>query len=333
MTHDGHRRDPVMHDVGRLAGVSQMTVSRVLNDRPHVRPETRARVERAIEHLGYRRNAAARALATGSPCALGVVAARAALPGSSDVLLALEEAARRRERAVTVATVGSMTTAAVQEAVGHLDGLGVDGVVLVAPQPPAPGESLRLPTGVPVVVVDGPPHAGLPSVVVDQAAGARLMTEHLLGLGHRTVHHVAGLVGSPGADERAAGWKDALEAAGRPVPPLLRGSWTAAGGHAAGRRLARDPCVTAVFAADDRTALGVVRALQEAGRRVPEDVSVGGFEDVPEAPFVGPALSSVSLRAPQLGEAGIATLLALVDGGGATPGARARTTAPLLVVR
>lgn len=334
MTTTTPRRAPVMHDVALVAGVSHQTVSRVLNHHPGVRAETRARVEQVVRDMGYRRNAAARTLVTRASSVLGVVAAGTTLFGPASTLLAIERAARRRGYAVTVASLADLSPEAVSEAFGYLDELGVAGVVVIAPQRTAADTMLRLPHQVPVVAVDGGLDADLPIVRVDQAAGARLMTEHLLQLGHRTVHHVAGPADWLEAEERVAGWQAALLEAGRPVPPLLRGDWTAARGHLLGGRLVHDPTVTAVFAANDHTALGLLRAFQEAGRRVPEDVSVGGFDDIPEAPFLGPALTSVRQGFASLGEVGIATLLEMVDGGrppvGRTPG---RTTAPELMVR
>ncbi|MFC6851394.1 substrate-binding domain-containing protein [Aquipuribacter hungaricus] len=183
---------------------------------------------------------------------------------------------------------------------------------------------------VPVVAVDGGLEADLPVVCVDQAAGARVLTEHLLGLGHRTVHHVAGPEGWLDAEQRVAGWSGALQDAGAPVPPTVRGDWTPASGYAAGLALAVDPEVTAVFAGNDQMALGVVRALQACRRRVPQDVSVVGFDDVPEAEFVGPGLTTIHQNFAEVGRRSIRHLLALVHGGQAPPDG---VVAPELVVR
>jgi DNA-binding LacI/PurR family transcriptional regulator len=323
-----------MHDVARLAGVSHQTVSRVLNELPGVRETTRARVDAAIRELGYRPNVAARALVTDVSRAIGVVAADTTLFGPASMLLAIEQSARRRGRDVTVASLTDLDAASVADAFDYLERLRVGGIIVMAPQRTAADAMLALPEDTPVVAVDGGLVADLPIVCVDQGRGAGLVTAHLLDLGHRTVHHVAGPSDWLEAEERVAGWRAALRAAGREVPDLLRGGWTAERGYAAGRRLARDPEVTAVFAANDQTALGVIRALQDGGRRVPEDVSVAGFDDVPEGPYYGPALTTVRQGFPQLGDLAVATLLELVAGGnvprGRVPG---RTVAPTLVVR
>lgn len=323
-----------MHDVARLAGVSHQTVSRVLNGSPGVRPATRERVEAAIAELGYRPNAAARALVTDRSAAVGVVVADTTLFGPASILLAVEQSVRRRGCEVNVASLPDLDAASVADAFAYLEELRVGGVVVVAPQRTAADVMLALPEGTPVVAVDGGLVADLPIVCVDQAHGAALVTEHLLDLGHETVHHVAGPPDWLEAEERVAGWRATLRDAGRPVPEPVGGGWTAADGYAAGQRLARDPDVSAVFAANDPTALGVVRALQEAGRRVPDDVSVAGFDDVPEAPFYGPALTSVRQNFPELGELAVATLLDLVAGAEVPLGrVPARTVTPSLAVR
>ncbi|WP_336921701.1 LacI family DNA-binding transcriptional regulator [Aquipuribacter sp. SD81] len=327
-------RAPVMHDVARLAGVSHQTVSRVLNDHPHVREETRRRVEEAIATLGYRPNAAARTLVTSRTRTLGVVAAGTTLFGPASTMLAIEQAARSHGYSVTVASLPDLSTEAVSEAFGYLESLRVAGVVVIAPQRTAADAMLELPADLPVVAVDGGLDADLPIVCVDQAEGARLMTEHLLALGHRTVHHVAGPADWLEAEERVVGWRQMLEAAGRPVPEVVRGDWSARSGYERGRALAADPDVTAVFTANDQVALGVLRALEEAGRRVPGDVSVGGFDDVPEAEFYGPGLTSVRQGFGDVGERSIATLLSLLEGRAVELGrVPSRTVAPRLVRR
>jgi DNA-binding LacI/PurR family transcriptional regulator len=145
-----------------------------------------------------------------------------------------------------------------------------------------------------VVVVEGDPELGLPVVTVDEHHGAVSATRHLLDLGHRTVWHVAGprdWLGAAQIRERA--WRETVEAAGAQAPPVLVGAWTARSGYEHGRVLAANDEVTAVFTANDQMALGVLRALHERGRRVPDDVSVVGFDDIPEAAYFSPALTTV----------------------------------------
>ncbi|SEP61089.1 transcriptional regulator, LacI family [Streptomyces sp. yr375] len=282
-----------MTEVARAAGVSQKTVSRVVNGEPHVSPEVRDRVLRAVRELDYRPNTAARALLLGRYRRIGVVSPGSALHGPTSLLLGLEQAVRRAGYAFALATTREGRGSAV--AAESLLEQGVDGVVLV--EPVDVGTPTRLHTDLPVVGLCGPVDtAGGRSAVVrtDGVAGARLATEHLLALGHRTVWHVPGPQNWFGARDRVQGWREALAAADAPEPALpAEGDWTPASGFAAGRELARLPDVTAVFAANDDTAIGLLRAFAEAGRTVPHDVSVVGFDDIPVAAYLTPPLTTL----------------------------------------
>lgn len=325
------RRLPVMGDVARLAGVSHMTVSRVLNDPESVRPETRERVLWAIEQLGYRRNTAARSLVTRRSQTLGVVCFDTTLYGPASMLNGIEHAAEEAGYAVSVASLRRPTAEAATQAVQRLVDQSVDGLVLIAPQAAEAMAFVRaLPTSVPVVAVEN----ALPnvtSVSVDQVLGARMLTEHLLSLGHETVHHVRGPSDWSEANGRVEGWLATLEEHGRPVPRELAGDWSARSGYLAGQKLARDRRVTAVFAANDSMALGVLRALHEAGVRVPEDVSVVGFDDTPEAAFMIPPLTTVSQPFREVGRRSIEILLGEIEGGEEAPASV--VIPPELVVR
>jgi DNA-binding LacI/PurR family transcriptional regulator len=308
-------RLPVMGDVARLAGVSHMTVSRVLNEPGSVRPETRERVLLAIRQLGYRRNSAARSLVTRRSQTLGVVCFDTTLYGPASMLNGIEHAAEEAGYSVSVASLRRPTAEAATQAVQRLVDQAVDGLVLIAPQAAEAMAFVRaLPTDVPVVAVEN----ALPnvtSVSVDQELGARLLTEHLLSLGHETVHHVRGPSDWSEANGRVQGWLAALEENGRTAPRELPGDWSARSGYLAGQKLARDGLVTAVFAANDSMALGVLRALHEAGARVPEDVSVVGFDDIPEAAFMTPPLTTVSQPFRAVGRRSIEILLDEIEGG------------------
>jgi DNA-binding LacI/PurR family transcriptional regulator len=248
------RRRPGSTDVARLAGVSQKTVSRVVNGEPYVKEEVRLRVQAAMRELGYRRNDAARALNSGRTQRIGVVCLGTALFGPATQLVAIERALRTTGYSVSI--VNTLEGDTVADAIEHLLVQGVDGIILSEP--------------------------------IGRAA-----TEHLLGLGHRTVWHVAGPHRWWAARERMAGWRQALADAGAPEPPVLEGDWLPASGYAAGQQLAADDDVTAIFVANDDMAIGVLRALTEAGRSVPEDVSIVGFDDIPTAAFLTPPLTTV----------------------------------------
>ncbi|BAJ33143.1 MULTISPECIES: LacI family DNA-binding transcriptional regulator [Kitasatospora] len=337
MDETGERRPPTMADVAQVAGVSHQTVSRVLSDHPNVREATRERVLRAIAELGYRPNSAARTLVTRRSRTLGVVAANTTLFGPASILAGLERAARREDYLVASVGLEELTEHALASALERLGSWGVDGAVVMTPHRHTVTALARLPQPFPVVTVAGGHDLDLPGVAVDQVGGARAVTEHLIGLGHTRIWHVAG----PGewieAEGRLRGWRAALEAAGLPVPAHLAGDWSPASGHAAGREIARAfrsgaaSRPTAVFAANDHMALGVLRALHEAGVRIPLDVAVAGFDDLPEGAYLTPPLTTVRQDFPAVGREGIALLLRLIDEP-ATPVAHL-SVRPELVVR
>jgi DNA-binding LacI/PurR family transcriptional regulator len=285
-------RPSAMSDVARLAGVSHMTVSRVLNDHPHVRPQTRQRVLDAMRKLDFKPNTAARTLATRRSNTLGIVTVDTTLFGPAAMVYGFEQAARAAGYFVTIATVRSLTPKAVVSAVSRLREQAVEGVVAIVPDDAGVDALRSVASDLPVIAIGVGDGIDVPTVGVDNAAGAALATEHLLRLGHTTVHHVAGPQSWPEARERLSGWRQALQAAGAPVPEWLVGTWSARSGYVLGRQLLGD-AVTAVFCANDHMALGVLRAFAEAGRQVPADVSVVGFDDIPEAPFMIPPLTTV----------------------------------------
>ena len=205
--------------------------------------------------------------------------------------------------------------------------------MLIAPMISAAVAVHGLPTGVPAVVVESDAAGDLPSVSVDQVAGARLAVEHLLTLGHETVVHIAGPRDWLEARDRVDGWRLALEAAGRPVPPVIVGDWSPRSGYEVGQSLADRRDVTAVFCANDQQALGMLRALHERGVRVPEDVSVVGFDDIPEAEYFSPPLTTIRQDFDEVGRRCVAALLELLDAGPPAERGHPSPVAPTLVVR
>jgi DNA-binding LacI/PurR family transcriptional regulator len=327
----GTGRAPSMQDVAELAGVSHQTVSRVINRQTNVRSQTRARVLAAMQQLGYRPNTAARALVTGRSRTLGVVTLDTTLFGPASTLHAVERAAREAGYFVSIASLRSIARASLHDALNRLADQAVEGVIVIAPLTSAEDALQGLPDGLPVVAVEGNPQAELAAVSVDQIAGGRIATEHLLAEGHRTVWHVAGPGDWLEAQGRVTGWEAALRAAGREVPPPLSGDWSARSGYEAGRLLARMSEVDAVFVANDHMSLGLLRAVHEQGRRVPADLSVVGFDDIPEAAYFLPPLTTVRQ---DFGEVGRLSLQALLDQirSGARNGQR-HVVDPTLVVR
>lgn len=290
------RSAPSIGDVAAVAGVSAQTVSRVSTGYPGVRPETRKRVLAAMEEVGYVPNSAARALKHGAFRTIGLIAHQLARTGESSTVEAVVDAARQEDYSVTLVDVRTPTSRDVTEAVAGLAHMAIDGLIIIRAELTTP-EDLTLPPQIPVVVSDSHFVGHHPAVATDQAAGSRMAVRHLLDLGHRTVSHLAGPEESLPAAERQSAWRAALESSGRPVPPVYRGDWTAESGYRLGARVAaavRAGDVTAVFCANDQMALGLCRALYEAGLQVPRDVSVVGFDDIPEAGYFWPPLTSVA---------------------------------------
>jgi len=329
---------PVMTDVARLAGVSHQTVSRVVNDSPHVSAQTRTRVLAAMEQLGYRRNAVARALATRRSGTLGVITFDTVLHGPVTTLYGVEQAAGALGLGVSIAVVDRVSSDAVVRALSRLEDQSVEGVIALATQEDAVRALTAGLRALPTVFVGGlagASEADAPAVGTDQLTGARGATRHLLELGHRTVHHLAGPQDWLDGRWRVEGWREALRTAGAEEPELVEGDWSARSGYVGMREmLTADPTLTAVFAANDQMALGALRALDEVGRRVPEHVSIVGFDDIPEAEFFRPPLTTVRQHFAESGQLAVHLLLGLIRPEDAAAGAAPPPLVPTeLIVR
>ncbi|MEV2250294.1 LacI family DNA-binding transcriptional regulator [Streptomyces sp. NPDC050147] len=282
-----------MADVARLAGVSSQTVSRVSNGYSGVTEETRQQVLAAMKELGYRPNSAARALKRGEFRTIGLITFTLSTTGNVRTIDAIATSAAQEGYAVTLLPVAVPTQDEVRGAFSRLGELAVDAVIVIMEVHLLDAAALSLPPHVQVVVADSDAGDRYTVVDTDQAGGTRDAVRHLLDLGHRTVWHLAGPEDSYAAQRRADAWRATLEAAGCVVPPLVRGDWSAESGYRAGLGIADQGHCTAVFAANDQMALGLLRALHERGRRVPEDVSVIGFDDIPESGSFQPPLTTV----------------------------------------
>jgi DNA-binding LacI/PurR family transcriptional regulator len=284
-----------IRDVARAAGVSYQTVSRVINGQAGVKESTRQSVLASIRELGFRPNRAARALASGQTRAVTVLTSNTTLYGYAATLQGIEEAARASGFSVGIRVVDSPEPAAVRAALER-DIDPTAGAVIVIAYDLAGVHALRaIPSGVAVAAaVEASTRYPCPCVWLDDRAGALEATRYLLGLGHETVHYVS-IPSSTHTSDRTAGWRAALQEAGVAVPDPVAGGWTPASGYEAGQRLAADNRVTAVLCGNDDLALGVMRAMREAGRPVPSNVSVVGFDDAPQSAFHAPALTTVRL--------------------------------------
>jgi DNA-binding LacI/PurR family transcriptional regulator len=310
-------------DVARAAGVSRQTASRVARGGENVNARTAARVRRAIKALGYRPDPIARALTTGRGLSVGLLTHqltdRQMGLGAISIMIGVEQAAAELGLGVSVATFSAFDRATVQDGIDRLARAGCDGVIFMAPWVSAAKTLRTIDTSLPLVSTSEVPDYDGPAVHADAAQAAGDVVDHLLSLGHETVHHVAGPLNWISSQRRLAGWESALRRAGAPVPEPLAGDWTAESGYEAGRQLAQDPSVTAIFTANDEMALGVVYALIEAGRQIPEDVSVAGFDDAPGSDFFRPPLTTVRVDDAEYGRQAVAQLMLQINGDAAAP--------------
>ena len=308
-------RPVTLLDVAAAAGVSHQTVSRVINEHPNVSGKTRARVLSSIDKLGYTPNRMARALATSSARTVGIVGFGVSYFGPARMLVSIEEAVRASGYDLTFVTLAKPNLAALQAAVDRLASSSVDGVVVIAPIIGLDAEQVgNLHKRVPVVMTAVPPGAKVTSVILDQAEGSRLATRHLIDLGHTRIAVISGPLTWNDAKLRREGWLDALTAAELPAGPHAEGDWTAQGGYAAAVELlaAAEP-FTGVVASNDQMALGALRAFDERGLSVPGDVSVVGFDNIPESGFFSPPLTTVDQDFSAMGRGSVEQLLALIQ--------------------
>lgn len=289
---------PSLADVAVQAGVSTQTVSRVVNGTGNVRPDTRQKVERVLTDLGYRAHTGARALATGKFGSIGVLCFNLMQFGNLQIVNEAIHQAQASGYSVHLSSVPDATDADLQAAIRGLTDQAVDGLLVIEARI-LDTPSLRLPDDLPVVVAEGGHDVPYAAVGVDHAAGTRLAVDHLLELGHATVHHISGLPSSYPALTRLGAWRGALTDRGRPVPEPVTGDWSMASGYHATLRLlsgeapGRAGPVTAIFAANDQMAVGAVRAAADLGRRVPDDLSVVGYDDSEVAAYLVPTLTTV----------------------------------------
>ncbi len=303
-----------MADVAHHAGVSSQTVSRVSNGLSNVDESTRQRVLDSMQTLGYRPNGAARALKSGRFNTIGVIMFTLGTLGNMRTLDAIATEAAKADYSLTLIPLPDPTLGAVSGAYRRLSDQAVDGVVIVFEAALLDKGDITLPPGLPVVVIDSNSGSGYPVVDTDQAEGARKATEYLLSLGHRQVFHIAGPPTSFSAVHRIEAWQATLLEAGITPPPVLHGDWTTESGYRRGLELGRRDDVTAIFAANDQMALGVLRALHELGRDVPGEVSVVGFDDMEEAHSFWPPLTTVRQNFADVGRVAMANLLTQISG-------------------
>ena len=323
------RRPASIGDVARRAGVSVPTVSRVLTGAAKVSPQRLERVLQAIDELDYRPSETARALVSGRARTIAVLSSDTAIYGYSTTIRGIESAARAAGYSVAIVVIDGTDEDAVDRAVEAALRQPLAGAMVLTFDAAGVAVLAGLPAWVPVVAVSGLPDPAHSQALLDEVAGGAEITRYLLGLGHRTVHHVS-VPPSRAEDGRTTGWRAALEEAGAEVPPVVPATWDARSGVEVGRRLADRPEVTAVFCGNDEIAMGVLAGLADGGRSVPDEISVVGFDDHPLSSVWRPGITTIAQDFDDLGGRAFTLLERLVDGDAAP----AQSTAvPTLVVR
>ncbi|UBV45086.1 substrate-binding domain-containing protein (plasmid) [Deinococcus taeanensis] len=310
-----------IHDVARHAGVSHQTVSRVMNEHPSVAPSTRQKVQQAIHTLHYQPNLAARTLVTQRTSTLGIVGFGLLYYGPAQMMLNIEQAARNRGYSVTLASIPELREAEIERALLDLRRQNVDGIIMITPLKGVDTDRIRAVCGaIPFVLVDAPDAGSLSGATIDQKAGGHLAAQHLIALGHERIALLCGPQRWHDARLRLDGWTEALNEAGlRPVT-VLEGDWTAASGFGLTQELlAARTSFTGLLVGNDQMALGALWALHERGVSVPRDVSIVGFDDIPESRFFHPPLTTVRQDFATLGALSLATLLEAIESPDTTP--------------
>ena len=306
-------RGPSMFDVASYAGVSHQTVSRVLNNHKSVSKKTREKVNKAMQDLGYRPNLAARALVTGRTATFGVLSHNTTLFGPASTLHAFQSAAREKNYKTTIYSPTDANQESIVQGIRELINDGVDGIAIIAPQVKNIKRIMDEIGSYPAVLVEGESTTAIPSVNVDQLYGSYKLTKHLIDLGHRNIAHISGPTDWYESQKRLAGFKKALAEKNLKSTRTYIGDWSAQSGYELTKEIISDKKITAIFAGNDSMALGALKAIHDIGLKVPGDISLVGFDDLPESRFLTPALTTAHQDFNAVGARALEILIDLIE--------------------
>lgn len=311
-----NKRTITIHDVATAAGVSVSTVSRVLNNKDDIAPETYERVKTIIAEMGYTSSLAARSMRSSKMNVLGLIMPDAGEPFPIEVMKGVNSAIATLDYDLIIYTCGDnrkhFTADREKKFVSLLTNSITDGVIVITPA------ATHFTTDAPVVAVD--PHYGnteYPSVISTNKEGAMEAMNYLIQLGHRRIGFISGRFDLISADRRLRGYRESLTQAGIPIDPdlIVQGDFTAGAGLRCARQLLNLPNPpTAIFAANDQSALGAYQAAHEAGLAIPEDLSIVGFDNIPEAALAEPGLTTVDQSIQEMGKIAVQMLVKLIEG-------------------
>jgi DNA-binding LacI/PurR family transcriptional regulator len=311
---DSLAKQPNIYDVARAAKVSHQTVSRVINNNPSIREETKSRVLVAMENLGYRPNLAARALASSKTHMLGILASDTDFTGPASMVHFMEFAARAQGFFVVTCRVDPNLEASVNEGIEHLMKLGIEGMAVITPQAEAVEAVRKMVAGIPVVTLDSMYRMDELAVSVDNFSGGVSATEHLIELGHQNILHISGPKNWFESTTRSAGYTSSMLNAGL-TPMIIEGDWELGTGYRIGRELDLESRgITGLFIANDRMAIGFLHAMREREVEVPKRVSIVGFDDLEETKYTWPPLTTLRQDFKELGLRAMELLLDEISG-------------------
>jgi len=308
-------------EVASVAGVSTQTVSRVVNERPDVSPETRKRVQEVIKQLSYQPSALARSLINQRSHTLGVVTAGLKYIGPSRTLSGIVSAAEEAGDSLLLKELPDFDSNDIAPIFQALLSRHVDGIIWAVPEI---GENRKwvnhLPSsvGVPLVYLTMEPQEDIAVVSIDNYKGGRMAMAHLLEQGYRRIGHIAGPLGWWEAEQRKSAWKDALVEAGLEVSDahFVEGNWSSASGAIAIEKLFDQyPDMDAVFVANDQMALSVLKFIKDKGLRIPEDIGVVGFDNLAESAFFTPPLTTIQPDQYQVAKLAVAEIIKSIESG------------------
>ncbi|WP_315070627.1 LacI family DNA-binding transcriptional regulator [uncultured Microbacterium sp.] len=302
-------RPATVHDVARTAGVSAQTVSRVLRNAPSIKATTRERVEAAVQELGYKPNHAARLLRTRRSDRIGALAHNLFDRGPGQLLRGAAREALKHGYTLSIAGLDGLDPISIKRALQQFEQEQVAGIMAVTLTDDLRQVLLDHRTDIPILI-DPADSPGADSTASE--SGGRSAAMHLLSLGHRNFAMVTGPAGWPASVQRRKGFVDAVTEGGGRIDYEVAGDWTPTSGHGAAPSVIRSGA-TAAFALNDPMAIGLIRGLTELGRDVPRDVSVVGFDDVPEAEFLTPALTTIQPDFEREGAEALDALISLIQ--------------------
>jgi DNA-binding LacI/PurR family transcriptional regulator len=305
-----------MKNVAALSGVSYQTVSRVINDMPDVSERTRKRVQKVMKKVGFRPNMTARQLRSRRSTTIGLVTFATGYYGPSQVLTKSEQCVKELGFGFMFSGIVEESIEEIRRAVDELCAYQVCGILIHLPLQVDLRGLRDLSRNVPFVAVDSDFGFQAPSIVIDNELGSQIATRHLIERGHKKIAYLQGPQSWRAAKLRYLGWQKEIKAATLVHGPLVQGDWSAGSGFEAVKKMLVKSWgkFTAVVVANDQMALGAIRAFQESGVRIPEDISIVGFDDIPEAGFFGPPLSTIKQDFDALGKLSVHCLVEYLNG-------------------